>query len=121
MNLFRDQVRRNHRLRLEPLRDDAGDWSAALDCRQDPLLAEPIFDDDVREALATLNPDVRVAVLLCDVDGFTYDEIAAALGVKRSTIGTRIHRGRAQLRTALAHRGPRKREVAVAATARAAA
>jgi len=121
VNVFRDQVRRNRRLRSEPLRDDAGDRHAARGPRPEQLLTEPVFDDDVRDALAALNPEVRIAVLLCDVEGFTYEEIAAVLGVNRSTVGTRIHRGRAQLRTALAHRKPHTRAVAAPTTARAAA
>jgi RNA polymerase sigma-70 factor (ECF subfamily) len=45
--------------------------------------------------------------VLCDIEGFSYEEIAATLGVKLGTVRSRIHRGRAQLRTALEHRRPR--------------
>jgi RNA polymerase sigma-70 factor, ECF subfamily len=45
-------------------------------------------------------------VVLCDIEGFSYEEIAATLGVKLGTVRSRIHRGRAQLRTALGHRRP---------------
>jgi hypothetical protein len=44
--------------------------------------------------------------VLCDVEGLTYEEIADVLGLKLGTVRSRIHRGRAQLRTALAHRAP---------------
>jgi DNA-directed RNA polymerase specialized sigma24 family protein len=57
-------------------------------------------------ALAELNPEYRAAVVLCDVEGLSYDEIAAALGVKIGTVRSRIHRGRAMLRLALRHREP---------------
>ena len=112
VNLFRDQVRRNRRLRLELLREDTADLHAAHHPSPEQAVSEPVFDDDVRDALAALNPGVRVTVLLRDVDGLTYDEIAAALGVARGTVGSRIHRGRAQLRSALAHRSPRTRQAA---------
>jgi RNA polymerase sigma-70 factor (ECF subfamily) len=121
VNLFRDQVRRNRRLRLEPLREDTVDLHVARQPSPEQAASEPVFGDDVREALAALHPDVRITVLLCDVDGLTYDEIAAVLGVARGTVGSRIHRGRAQLRTALAHRSPRTREAAAATPVRAAA
>jgi Sigma-70, region 4 len=44
--------------------------------------------------------------VLCDIEGFSYQEIAATLGVKLGTVRSRIHRGRAQLRSALEHRRP---------------
>jgi RNA polymerase sigma-70 factor (ECF subfamily) len=54
-----------------------------------------------------LPPDFRAAVVLCDIEGLSYEEIAATLGVKLGTVRSRIHRGRAQLRAALEHRAPR--------------
>ena len=45
--------------------------------------------------------------MLCDIEGLSYEEIAATLGVKLGTVRSRIHRGRGQLRAALAHRDPR--------------
>ncbi len=55
-------------------------------------------------ALKALPPEYRAAVVLCDIEGFSYEEIAATLGVKLGTVRSRIHRGRAQLRAALEHR-----------------
>ena len=46
--------------------------------------------------------------MLCDIEGLSYEEIADTLGVKLGTVRSRIHRGRAQLRTALEHRRPRR-------------
>ncbi len=64
------------------------------------------LDYDIAEALADLPPEYRAAVVLCDIEGLTYEEIADALGVKLGTVRSRIHRGRAQLRAALEHRRP---------------
>ena len=64
------------------------------------------FDPDIEAALAALPEKFRVAVVLCDIDGLSYDEIADVLGVKVGTVRSRIHRGRMQLRDELAHRAP---------------
>jgi RNA polymerase sigma-70 factor (ECF subfamily) len=49
-------------------------------------------------ALATLPPDQRDAVLLCDRDGARNTEAAAILGIPAATVATRLHRGRGRLR-----------------------
>jgi RNA polymerase sigma-70 factor (ECF subfamily) len=45
-------------------------------------------------------------VVLCDIEGLSYDEIAEILDAKLGTVRSRIHRGRAMLRRHLAHRAP---------------
>jgi len=56
--------------------------------------------------LDALSPEFRAAVVLCDIEGLTYEETAEALGIKLGTVRSRIHRGRALLRESLAHRAP---------------
>ena len=51
--------------------------------------------------------------MLCDVEGLTYEEIAGILDAKLGTVRSRIHRGRAMLRKALAHRAPGAGRVAL--------
>jgi RNA polymerase sigma-70 factor (ECF subfamily) len=60
-----------------------------------------IARDRVRRALATLPSDLREAVVLRDVTGLDYREIAEALGVPMGTVESRIFRGRARLKHAL--------------------
>jgi hypothetical protein len=64
------------------------------------------LDPEVQEALDALPADFRAAVVLCDLEGLSYEEIAATLGIKVGTVRSRIHRGRVLLREALAHRAP---------------
>jgi RNA polymerase sigma factor (sigma-70 family) len=64
------------------------------------------LDRDVAAALNALAPAFRAAVVLCDIEGLTYEEISEVLDLKIGTVRSRIHRGRAQLRAALAHRRP---------------
>lgn len=104
-NLFLDQVRRKARVRFEPLPDDAervpGDSP-----EPGRVLDEKLFDADVQAALDALPAEFRAAVVLCDIEGFSYDEISATLGVKLGTVRSRIHRGRSLLRRALSDRAP---------------
>ena len=72
----------------------------------DSQVADRLFDDDVEAALSALPPDFRAAVVLCDIEGLSYDEIADVLDLKLGTVRSRIHRGRSMLRKALAHRAP---------------
>jgi RNA polymerase sigma factor (sigma-70 family) len=109
VNLFRSQVRRSQRVRLEQLSDDVVNQRTTGPQSPDLLLADRVIDNDIRDALADLPTEYRVAVLLSDIDGLTYKEIAAVLGIRRGTVGSRLHRGRAQLRAALAHNHPHRR------------
>ncbi|HXD28798.1 MAG TPA: sigma-70 family RNA polymerase sigma factor, partial [Arthrobacter sp.] len=64
------------------------------------------LDLDIQRALDELAPEFRAAVVLCDLEGLSYEEVAEALGVKLGTVRSRIHRGRSQLRVKLSHRAP---------------
>ncbi|MGH3320745.1 MAG: RNA polymerase sigma factor SigE [Streptosporangiaceae bacterium] len=106
-NLFLDHARRRARIRFEGLADDAADRLHGREPTPDDVYDRRHFDADVQDALDALAPDFRAAVVLCDIEGLSYEEIAATLGVKLGTVRSRIHRGRAQLRAALDHRAPR--------------
>ena len=51
-------------------------------------------DDEVKNALESLPEDFRIPVLLSDVDGFSYKEIAEMLEIPMGTVMSRLHRGR---------------------------
>jgi RNA polymerase sigma factor (sigma-70 family) len=105
-NLFLDQVRRKQRIRFDALGDDAADRLPGRGPTPAQAYDDHHFDDDVQRALDALAPDFRAAVVLCDIEGLSYEEVAATLGIKLGTVRSRIHRGRAQLRESLAHRAP---------------
>jgi RNA polymerase sigma-70 factor (ECF subfamily) len=106
-NLFLDQARRKARIRFDALADDAETRLPSRAVTPDTSVMDGVFDDDVESALADLPPDFRAAVVLCDVEGLSYEEIADVLDLKLGTVRSRIHRGRTMLRKALAHRAPR--------------
>lgn len=105
-NLFLDQARRRQKIRFDALSDERAERLASATGAPEDHYQDRTFDDDVELALASLPPDFRVAVVLCDVEGLTYEEISDILDVKLGTVRSRIHRGRAMLRDALAHRAP---------------
>jgi RNA polymerase sigma factor (sigma-70 family) len=105
-NLFLDQARRKQRIRFDALSDERAARLSSPVPGPDAAYADRTFDDDIERALATLPPDFRAAVVLCDVEGLSYEEIAEILDAKLGTVRSRIHRGRAMLRKALAHRAP---------------
>jgi len=52
------------------------------------------FDDDIKEALENLPYQFRLVVLLCDVEGFSYNEIASIIDTPLGTVMSRLYRGR---------------------------
>jgi RNA polymerase sigma-70 factor (ECF subfamily) len=58
----------------------------------------------LNEALATITDDQRAAIVLFDIEGYDYAEIATMTGVSLGTVKSRIHRGRLALRDRLAGR-----------------
>jgi RNA polymerase sigma-70 factor (ECF subfamily) len=68
----------------------------AIDPEQEALARER--EDQLRDALQNLKRSYREAVVLRDVEGFSYDEIAAALQINIGTVKSRLSRGRLELR-----------------------
>ncbi|MCQ9343349.1 RNA polymerase sigma factor SigE [Corynebacterium kozikiae] len=99
-NLFLDMVRHRQKIRMEALPED---YERVPGNEMSPEQAYNVahLDPALQAALDQLAPDFRVAVVLCDVVGMSYDEIADTLGVKMGTVRSRIHRGRSQLRASL--------------------
>ncbi len=106
-NLFLDGARRRQRIRMDGLGEDHERW-ASPDRLTGPEHAfeHAHLDHDVQRALDALPPEYRAAVVLCDIEGLSYEEIAVTLGVKLGTVRSRIHRARARLRVSLGHRAP---------------
>jgi len=107
-NLFLDKVRRRQRIRFDALTDEL---SARLPLRATGTDPEQVYamthlDGEIQDALNALPPQFRAAVVLSDIEGYSYEEVAQTLGIKMGTVRSRIHRGRALLRQSLAHRRP---------------
>jgi RNA polymerase sigma-70 factor (ECF subfamily) len=66
-----------------------------------PAIPQHLTDDDVLAALRGIPEPYRDIILLCDVEGLTYKEIAGALTIPIGTVMSRLHRGRVLLRKQL--------------------
>ena len=62
---------------------------------------ENVIDKRLQSASRLLPESFRMAVLLCDVEGHSYEEIATLMNSSLGTVRSRIHRGRALLRRAM--------------------
>lgn len=106
-NLFIDLMRRRPKIRPlsldQPIGDEESDDNMMLqipDEHSNPerSLMDQVMDEKLQKALSQLPDAFRTAVLLCDVEGKTYEEIAKAMGSSIGTVRSRIHRGRTILR-----------------------
>ena len=100
-NLFLDMVRRRGRIRMEALPEDY-DRVPSDGPTPEQIYHNSHLGADLQAALDSLPAEFRAAVVLCDIEGLSYEEIGATLGVKLGTVRSRIHRGRQALRDYLA-------------------
>lgn len=103
-NLFLDQVRRKARIRMDALPEDQERLASGHNSPEQVVVGET-FDPLLQRALDNLPPDYRAAVVLCDIEDLTYEQVGRILGIKMGTVRSRIHRGRAALRSELAAGG----------------
>ncbi|PRW64827.1 RNA polymerase sigma factor SigE [Actinopolyspora mortivallis] len=108
-NLFLDMARRRSRVRMEGLPEDT-DRIPGSGPSPEQVYQETHLDPDLQAALEELPPEFRAAIVLCDVEGLSYEEIGATLDVKLGTVRSRIHRGRQLLKSALEARRELARE-----------
>ena len=105
-NVFLDKMRRKQRIRFDALSDEAAARLTSRSATPEQAFEQNHLGDDVQKALDALPPQFRAAVVLCDIEGLSYEEIGATLGVKLGTVRSRIHRGRQALRDYLAAHAP---------------
>jgi len=79
-------------------REDAS-YSGYVDLRQE--IFQGLMGDEVTIALNNLPVDFRTVVLLCDIEGFTYEEIASIMDIPIGTVRSRLHRARNMLKEEL--------------------
>lgn len=108
-NLFYDELRKRKRVRRPisldaPRRVDDGeiDWDLESDYPSpDDTLSTNEFYDHLREAIADLPEAFRTTIVLREIDGLAYEEIAEMTGVSLGTVKSRIARARSKLQSLL--------------------
>jgi RNA polymerase sigma-70 factor (ECF subfamily) len=109
INSYRAKKRRPEETDLDDTEDFylyrrlGGLEAAAADRTPEAEVLEAIPEAVVKEALESLPEQFRMAVLLADVEGFSYKEIADIMDVPIGTVMSRLHRGRKQLQSRLWH------------------
>lgn len=108
-NNFINGYRKKQRQPLQSSTEDVEDWQMAkagshtsLGLRSAEAEAlDALPDGDIRDALAAIPEDFRLAVYYADVEGFSYKEISDIMETPVGTVMSRLHRGRSQLRDQL--------------------
>lgn len=105
-NAHIDSVRRRGRIKTTSIEQPSLNGStsidvADLDSSPDKEMLDSMMGEHLQAALMTMTPDFRTAVLLADVEGLAYEEIAEVMKTSVGTVRSRIHRGRRQLRASL--------------------
>jgi RNA polymerase sigma-70 factor (ECF subfamily) len=114
VNACYDQLRRRQRRpadSLDAMAETRNDSISAAERVPDPrpgpeqhsLTAETARH--IQESIDRLPPEQRLTVVLCDVQGLSYEEAAEVMSIELGTVKSRLSRARAQLRTLLAQKG----------------
>jgi RNA polymerase sigma factor (sigma-70 family) len=79
--------------------EEASDTTYTVDLRADAV--QELIGDEVANALNALPVDFRTVIILCDIEGFTYEEMAKILDIPIGTVRSRLHRARNLLKEKL--------------------
>ena len=107
INSYRARQRRPEQTQLNEVEDLylykrlGGLEAASLGRSAEDELMDLFSETEVKEAMESLPESFRMVVLLADVEGFSYKEIAEMLGIPIGTVMSRLHRGRKSLQKSL--------------------
>lgn len=106
-NAFINQYRKKSKRPVQVDLDDVvnhqesgeGGLTGSVDLRQE--IYEGMMGDEVTAAINSLPVDFRTVILLCDIEGFTYEEISKIIDIPIGTVRSRLHRSRNMLKEKL--------------------
>lgn len=103
INKYRKTAKEPNKIDYDEIKDFYNiikDESADPNDLESQLFGE-VLDDDITGALQRIPADFRAVVVLCDIEGLTYEEIAEMVGCPVGTVRSRLHRGRKLLKDSL--------------------
>lgn len=112
-NVHIDQNRRKGKIRASSLDSSGADGQSAWEVADETSSPEMVIlhdqlDDALQLGLMAMSPEFRTAVVLADVEGLAYEEIAEIMKTSIGTVRSRIHRGRRQMRKFLQREFPER-------------
>ncbi|MFK8102055.1 MAG: sigma-70 family RNA polymerase sigma factor [Saprospiraceae bacterium] len=102
INQYRKKVKQPTKVDFEDIvsyHDEDKQQSSYQDLREE--IYKNIMGDEVTNAVNSLGLDFRTVILLCDIEGFSYEEIAKIIDIPIGTVRSRLHRARNMLKTKL--------------------
>lgn len=110
-NLYVDSLRHQKKRKFEPLDENyneeihakIGSGGISTIKTPDKILEREELRLQVQQALDSLSPEFRMVIILCDIDGLSYEEISRIMDCSMGTVRSRIHRARRILRKKLAN------------------
>ena len=113
MNAHIDEVRRRSKVRSSSLDEPHPETGSTWDVPDETASPERMIltgemEAEIQDGLMNMTADFRMAVLLADLEGLSYEEIAQVMSTSIGTVRSRIHRGRKQLRNYLVKVCPEK-------------
>lgn len=104
------RLKKRHEVTLEKKNDEKGDAGRSIPIsdnsyRPDTLLLAKELEELLEKSIAKLDDKYKSVLLLCDVQGLSYEEAALVLRCDKNTIGVRLSRARALLQAMLKNHG----------------
>ena len=100
INQYRKDSKRPSKVDFEEIvsyqNEENSKYSGYIDLRQE--IYQTMMGDEVTNAVNALPVDFRSVILLCDIEGFTYEEIAKIIDIPIGTVRSRLHRARNMLK-----------------------
>jgi RNA polymerase sigma-70 factor (ECF subfamily) len=109
-NVHIDNVRRNSRLKTVSMDQQSQEGLASWEFADEQAVSadnkiDEQLDEPIQRALRAMTPEFRMAVVMADIEGLSYEEIAEVMQTSVGTVRSRIHRGRKQIREHLEYLG----------------
>ena len=102
INVYRKELREPDMLEYGEILQPASAYRSSAEANNPQDLAfNALLDDDVARAVTDLPEEFRTVVILCDIEGLTYKEIARIVDCPLGTVRSRLHRSRKLLHSAL--------------------